>query len=109
MNSKQIPQIIDRCRKKAVQSGCNHKIGLLGFNKRGEIIFSCFNRSRFPKKSGGIHSEMYAMLKCGKKLKTILICRVNSSGKLLIIHPCKMCAEKAKELKIKIITVQDLI
>jgi deoxycytidylate deaminase len=97
--------IINKAVKKAMSSMCNYKISALGFNNKGELICSSFNKPRFHRQGGGVHAEMNVMAKAGPGLKTVLICRVNAHGKLLPIDPCKFCAEKAKELGIKIVTI----
>lgn len=78
----------------------------MALNKRGEMIGTAFNRSRFPHHGGGIHAEMHLMKRYGKQIKTIIICRVNKSGDMLPIEPCDICAEKATELGIKIVSLK---
>jgi len=92
--------------KKAQQSSCTHKVSALGFNKKGECVAKTTNKHRFNWKGGGIHAEMRLMSQYRfKGIKTILICRIGNSGIPLLIDPCPVCAKKAKELGIKIITV----
>lgn len=98
--------------KKALnQNICKYKISALGFNKKGELIYKAFNKpskkSFNEKKGDGIHAEMTVMLKSGPSLHSILICRVNSSGDLLPISPCKSCQQKADELNIKIYSLKE--
>jgi cytidine deaminase len=101
--------LIEKARQKALKSKCNYKIAALGFNHKGEMIGSAFNKPRFERHGGGLHAEMNVMLKSGPSLKTIIICRVNKHGKFLPIHPCTTCRTKAKELDIKIVTINELI
>jgi hypothetical protein len=101
--------LIKKAKQIALKSNCNYRISALGLNKKGELINSAFNKHRFMHNGGGIHAEMLLMKKSGPKLKTIIICRVNKSGNLLSISPCEVCATKAKELGIKIITIMELI
>jgi tRNA(Arg) A34 adenosine deaminase TadA len=98
--------MIFRAIKKASYSACRHKVSAIGFNGKGEMIYSSFNKRRFNRKGGNFHAEMNVMRVAGKALKTIIICRVNNHGNLLPIDPCKVCAEKAKELGVKIITIE---
>jgi len=98
--------IIKLAVKKAQQSNCQFKISAVGINHRGEVIGSAINRQRFFHRGGGVHAEMYLMKHLGPGLKTIIICRVNRSGKMLPIHPCGICARKAEELGIKILTIE---
>jgi cytidine deaminase len=100
--------LIHRAIKKALISNCRYKISALGFNYKGDMIYSSFNKKRFPRIGGGIHAEMAVMAKYGRLIKTILICRVNKSGNLLPIHPCKICKTKAEELGIKILTIDEI-
>jgi tRNA(Arg) A34 adenosine deaminase TadA len=90
---------------KAKQSACTYRVSAVGINKRGEVIGTSFNRSRFMRPGGAIHAEMALMLKSGPALKTILVCRVGNGGDILPIESCSVCATKARELNIKIITV----
>lgn len=96
--------IYKRAINKAKQSICRYKISALGFDKKGNYIGSAFNQPRFSRYKGSIHAEMNLMSKYGKRLKTILICRVNRNGNIAPIKPCNMCKKKAKELGIKIET-----
>lgn len=99
--------LIDRAKKKAGKSNCRYLISAIGINNKGEIVYSSFNKPRFQRLGGGNHAEMIVMLKSPPSLKTILLCRVNASGKLLPIHPCKSCKSKAEDLNIKIVTIKD--
>lgn len=94
--------------KKAKQSICRFRISAIGFNKRGEFVGSSTNKPRFSRKGGGSHSELVLMNKYGRRLKTIFIFRINEVGDLLPIDPCETCATKAKELGIKIKSIQDI-
>ena len=98
-------EIALKAKLKALKSNCRYKISALGFNNKGELICSSFNKKRFKKYGGGLHAEMNVMLKAGPSLKTIVICRVNNKGKLLPIDPCCICSKKAQDLKVKIITI----
>jgi hypothetical protein len=64
--------IIKIARMKASQSNCRYKISAIGFNHKGEMICSSFNKKRFYRKGGGIHAEMELMSDYGKYLKTII-------------------------------------
>ena len=91
--------------KKANQSQCRYKVSAIGFNKKGEIIYKAMNLPRFPREGGSKHAEMEVMLKAGPGLKQILICRTNDRSEIMPISPCKTCAEKARELGVKIISI----
>ncbi len=91
--------------KKAKKSSCVYRIAAVGLNKKGEVICSEFNKCRFNRQGGGKHAEMEVMQKTG--VKTIILCRVGKAGNLLSIDPCKVCAKKANELGIKIISIKE--
>jgi tRNA(Arg) A34 adenosine deaminase TadA len=97
--------LIKAALKKAEQSECRYRISAIGLNKRGEVIAKTVNQHRFDRQGGGLHAEMLLMRKTGSALKTIIICRIGNSGEIRPIEPCSICAEKAAELGIKIITV----
>lgn len=100
--------VIELVRKKALKSVCKYRIGAVGISIDGRVLKATFNKPRFYKYGGGVHAEREIMKTCGKNLKSILICRVNSSGTILPIHPCKVCKEKANELNIKIYSVLEV-
>jgi cytidine deaminase len=99
--------IINRAIKKANQSVCKFKVSAIGFNNKGEMIGSITNAPRFSRYGGGLHAEALLIKRYGKKLKTILICRVNSNGKLLPIDPCLNCQKLAIKFGIKIMSVKE--
>lgn len=98
--------LVERAVKKAVQSDCRYRISAIGLNKKGEVFCSVTNQRRYYHKYGGKHAEMRLMEVAGKGLKTIIICRIGLSNKILPIQPCKVCKAKADELGIKIISVE---
>lgn len=103
---KNRPDVVKRAINKALTSQCKYCVSALGFNRRGELIYSASNRPRFSREGGSVHAEMGVMLKAGPGLRTIVLCRANRAGDLLPISPCHTCAKKAEELGIKIITLQ---
>ena len=98
-------QILERAIKKAEQSICKYKVSAIGFDKKGRMIGTACNRPRFSKEGGSIHAEMALMAQYKENLKTILICRVNDGGDIKPIDPCDVCAAKAEELGIKIVSI----
>lgn len=98
-------EVIKQAVNKALQSSCTYKVSAIGLNKKGEVTYKAFNKSRFMKFGGGIHAEMEVMLKGGPGIRTIIICRVGNSGDILPIHPCTVCKTKANELGIRILSV----
>jgi cytidine deaminase len=102
------PQLLKEIQQKACQSIAKFRISAFGINRKGECVAKACNQSRFVKKGGGTHAEMKIMLEARRKrIKTIIICRVGRGGAILPIEPCSVCAEKAKELGIKIISVKE--
>jgi hypothetical protein len=96
---------IERAKAKALKSVCRFKIAAIGEDDKGTVIDITVNAPRFLKKSGGRHAEMLLMHRNPKSLAKIYILRINNSGKLLPISPCKSCQKKADKLGIKIISV----
>jgi cytidine deaminase len=94
--------------KKAQQSLCRYRISALGLNRKGEIIGSSINKTRFDHKGGGLHAESNLISKYGNQLKTIIICRVGLSGNILPIHPCVNCSSLADKFDIKIKTISEI-
>lgn len=100
--------VTELAMKKATKSPCAYKVSAVGFDKKGDLVGTCTNTHRFVWKGGGLHAEMRLMARYGKNLKTIVICRVGRSGELRPIDPCNCCREKADELGIKIVTVNEI-
>jgi hypothetical protein len=100
------PTILSTAKRKALQSNCRYKISALGFSRRNELIDSTTNYHRWDGKGKGLHAEMLLMKRNPLSLRSIIICRVNQKGGFLPIDPCSKCAEKAKELGIKIYTIR---
>jgi len=95
----------ERAISKALQSSCRFKISAIGLNRKGDIIdYSC-NHVRYQKDKGGLHAEQLLIRRNGRKLKTIIICRVNNSGDVLPIEPCEKCKKIAKRYDIKIVSI----
>lgn len=99
--------LVDKAKSKAIKSNCRYKISALGFSRKGDLIGAVTNGHRFEKQGGGLHAETELIKKYGKKLKTILICRVGNRGDLLPISPCNNCKKVADKLNIKIISVKE--
>jgi len=91
--------------RKASKSICKYKVSAIGLDKNFRIVAVKCNRPRFSWVGGSIHAEIQLMKY--PNVKTIIICRINNSGKIKPISPCKVCKEKANELGIKILTIKE--
>jgi deoxycytidylate deaminase len=94
---------------KAKQSACRYRISAIGIDKCGDVIGVKSNKPRFEKFHGSIHAELNLMSRYGRKLKTIIICRINRDNQLVDIDPCPVCSAKAKDLGIKIVNLITLL
>jgi hypothetical protein len=103
MNNK----ILLIAKNKASQSISRYRVSALGFNKKGELVCTSFNKPRFERKGGGTHAEMQVMRMHPKSVKVIIICRTGGKGDLLPIHACATCQSKANDLGIKIKTISN--
>jgi len=92
--------------QKAKRSVCPYKVSAIGLDKHGSVIGSAFNRPLQSGRQRPIHAEMALMARYKRALRTIIICRVGSSGNILPIDPCPVCARKARELGIKIVSIR---
>jgi len=101
--------VLDRMRRKAAQSHCRYFVSAVGFDHKGNAVAFGVNRPRFSKANGGRHAEMVVLEKGGNQIKSILICRIGLSGKLLPIHCCPSCKRVLERRKIKIYTVLEIM
>lgn len=90
---------------KARQSISGYKISAIGISKNGNIISKATNHPRFDRYGGGLHAEMKLLRKCGNRISTIILCRVNRNGGVLPIEPCPRCKKILDRKMIKVITV----
>jgi len=96
--------------KKALQSKCTYKVSSIALNSKGDVLGTTINSKKICRKGGSNHAEMQAWMKWGKKIKTLVIFRVNSHGKLLPIDPCPMCRNfLVNRCNIKIVSIQELV
>lgn len=82
---------------KARKTPCKYKICAIGFNRRGEYLGMSTNRPRFNRYGGGEHAEIRLIRRYGNKLRSIILIRVTSTGKLTKIDPCSVCAKVMKD------------
>lgn len=102
-------ELIDLAIKKALQSDCNYLISCIGLNNTGDVIGTSVNKHGENGKGRGRHGEIELIKKYGRKIRTIIICRVNHSGDILPIHPCKNCKKLLDRMGIKIVTISSEI
>ena len=103
-----IQNILEIAVDKALQSNCTYKISAIGFNRKGDYIGSAINKKKKCQKGMGLHAEIELIKKYKKRLSSIIICRVNSKGQLLPIHPCETCQKICDKLNIKVMTIMAL-
>lgn len=100
--------IVERARKKAMQSICMFPVAALGFNRAGVCVITRTNRPRFSRFGGGLHAERLVMQQAkARGVVRILICRVGDGGTLLPIEPCETCSNIAKKLGIKLESIKE--
>lgn len=102
------PNLIKLIKTKASRSPSKIKISAIAFDNKGDIlgtVTNSFNNWEIPRKFTGKHAERDLIVRYGKLVKTILICRVGLSGNILPIDPCPICQKVAKKYGIKIISV----
>jgi len=92
--------------KKAMQSDCTYKISAIGFNSKGDVIGSAINRKHRFGRYNGLHAEI-ALIKKYHGIASVLICRVNKTGKLLPIDPCPRCKKLLDNMGIRIYTLKE--
>jgi cytidine deaminase len=99
--------LVEMAMKKAQQSGCKFKISAIALDKRGDVIATAVNRPRFNREGGGVHAEMVALQKGGRKVHSMIICRVGNSGDLLPIEPCDQCKRVLDKKRVKVYSISN--
>jgi hypothetical protein len=106
MNKNKLNLFKQQLISKAKQSiDSVYHVAAIGFNSKGEKIKASFNKPRYFRKNGGVHPEMYLLTKY-PWLKSIIIVRINSNGKMLPIEPCSECKKRADKLGVTITTIK---
>lgn len=101
MNTK----YLELAKKKAQQSTCRYLVSAIGFNSKGDLLGITCNSRRIDKEGYSIHAEIAMLKRFGKKVRTIVICRVNKTGKLLPIKPCNTCQKRLDSYNINVKTI----
>lgn len=99
--------LFKRAIRKAKKSSCRYKIAAIGLDKKNNLLGVSYNIVRFHRKGGGIHAEQNLIIRYGKRLKTIIICRIGQNNSLLPISACDKCKEMADKLGIRIVTIDE--
>lgn len=98
--------IIEKVIAKARKSSCCYQVAAVALDKNGVILSIACNSHRFMGYGKSLHAEIAVLRKAGPRTRSMIICRVGNSGKLLPIHPCKACKKVLDKMKIKVYTVQ---
>lgn len=111
-----VPIAIEQLLKeKASHSPCTYRISGIAFSKKGNVLGYCTNNhskwqvlEKFPIGRAGTaeHCEKRLIQKFGRRIHTIIICRIGRSGNVLPIDPCPSCAKLATKYGITIKTIQ---
>jgi cytidine deaminase len=101
-------ELIQQGIRKALKTRCHSKVAVICFDKRAKFLGIAVNYQRFSHKGGGVHAEISALNKFGKKLKTIVLLRSGLSGILRPINCCDACKKVLTEHNIKIVTIQGI-
>lgn len=113
MRMKLNPTLLKHAKDKAYHSPSKFKISAIAFDAKGDILGSTTNSYNsdlnwdlnLKRKGTGKHAERILIARYGKLIKTILICRISSTGKFLPIDPCATCKKVADKYGIKIVSV----
>ena len=100
------PELINQGIRKAMKTLCHSKVAVICFDKRGKYLGITVNYQRFSKKGGGVHAEIAAINRFGKRLRTIVLLRSGHSGILRPIECCPVCARVMRENKVKVVTIK---
>lgn len=102
-------------KEKATHSPCTYRISGIAFTKKGNILGYCTNNhskwqvlEKTPIGRAGTaeHCEKRLIQKFGRRIHSIVICRIGRSGNILPIDPCKSCQKIANKYGIEIKTIQ---
>jgi tRNA(Arg) A34 adenosine deaminase TadA len=91
--------------KKATQSYCRFRVSAIALDKNGKVLATAVNRPRLDKLGGGSHAEIEVLRKAGRRIKTIIICRIGNTGLLRAIHCCENCLRVLNKLGIRVYSI----
>lgn len=107
-------QVEELLKEKASHSDCTYRISGIAFTKKGNILGYCTNnhskwqildKSPVGRAGTAEHCEKRLIQKFGRRIHSIVICRIGRSGNFLPIDPCKSCAKLASKYGIKITSI----
>lgn len=96
--------VASRLRRKAASSICRNHVAAVAYDRRNRVLGFSRNSPRFIRKGGGIHAESVLFARYGRRIRTIVICRIGGRG-FLPICPCDACAKRAKRVGVTIVTL----
>ena len=107
--AKITPSLIMRLKRKAANSPSRWRIAAIGFSRLGNVLGIVTNgflqANILPGKGQGNHAEEELIRRFGKKLASIIICRIGNAGDIRPISPCDKCKALAAKYNIKILSV----
>jgi cytidine deaminase len=106
--------LLTLAKSKASKSPSKFKISAIAFDAKGDILGHTTNSYNsdlcwdlnLGRKGTGRHAERILIARYGRLIKTILICRISKTGKLLPIEPCAVCQKVANKYGIEIVSVK---
>lgn len=101
-------EINRRLVNKAMQSSCRFRVSAVAISRSGDVLGFYKNQHRISSKGQSTHAEIAAIKSLGRKIKTLIICRVGNNGALLPIHPCETCKKIAARYGIEIKTIEGI-
>lgn len=106
--------MIHRCIDLASNHDAKVRIASIVTDKRGRILSSGLNsytkthpvQKKYAVLVGQpmrqfLHSEMISLLRCQGEPYALYVVRLDSSGRMALAKPCKICEAAAREKKIK--------
>ena len=98
-------ELIDLAIFKAMQSTCCYKVSAIGLNSKGDVLGASTNQHRISKLGMGLHAEIALVKRFGRKIRSMIICRVGGGGEIRPINPCPTCQKILDKMGIRVLTV----
>ena len=100
--------IMELLRRKAMKSKCMFRVAAMAFDAKGTVLGTAMNTQLFPTRGGSMHAERKLIIKYGRKISQIVICRTNKMGDFLSIDPCANCRKIADNFGIEILSIKPI-